>query len=571
MKKLLVHLKEYRKESILGPLFKLTEATFELLVPLVVAAIIDVGISNRDTGYIVKMCLLLVGLAVVGLTCAITAQFFAAKAAVGFVTKLKHLLFAHIQRLSYTELDKIGTSTLITRLTSDMNQVQNGVNLFLRLFLRSPFVVFGAMFMAFTIDARIAWIFVIVIAALSVVVFGIMLISIPLYKKVQGNLDQVTTSTRENLTGVRVIRAFCREEEEIGIFEQRNEQLTSTQKYVGRISALMNPVTYVMINVATILLIWQGAIRVETGILTQGAVVALYNYMSQILVELIKLANMIVNLTKCVACGNRIEAILDISPSITSASYPVQEEGTDVAVEYRNVSLRYKDAGDTSLNHITFTAMRGETIGIIGGTGSGKTSLANLIPRFYEATEGCVCVNGVDVKQYDLAQLREKIGLVPQKAVLFQGSLRENMQWGNANASDEDILQAITLAQAKDVLDSKSNGLDFQVEQGGKNLSGGQRQRFTIARALVRRPEILILDDSSSALDFATDAALRKALRSMPDAPTTFIISQRTSSLQHADKIIVLEDGNMVGLGTHEQLLATCSVYQEIHHSQSDT
>ena len=568
MKKLLVYLKAYRKESILGPLFKLIEATFELLVPLVVAAIIDTGIAQRDTGYIGKMCLLLVGLAVVGLVCAITAQFFAAKAAVGFVTKLKHVLFSHIQKLSYTELDKIGTSTLITRLTSDMNQVQNGVNLFLRLFLRSPFVVFGAMVMAFTIDSQVAWTFVIVIAALSVVVFGIMLISIPLYKKVQGHLDEVTTSTRENLTGVRVIRAFCGEAEEIEKFDQRNERLTSVQKYVGRISALMNPVTYVLINVATIVLIWQGAIRVETGILTQGAVVALYNYMSQILVELIKLANMSVNLTKCVACGNRIQAILDLKSSITPPEQAKVSENPAVAVEFSNVSLRYKDAGDCSLTGINFTALQGETIGIIGGTGSGKTSLVNLIPRFYDTTEGTVKVQGVDVREYDPEVLREKIGLVPQKAVLFQGSIRENMRWGNADASDEEILQAIELAQAKDVLKSKEEGLDFAIEQGGKNLSGGQRQRFTIARALVRKPEILILDDSSSALDFATDAALRKALRSMPGDPTVFIISQRTSSLQHADKIVVLEDGNMVGLGTHEELLNTCAVYQEIYNSQ---
>ena len=568
MKKLLVYLKAYRKESILGPLFKLIEATFELLVPLVVAAIIDTGIAQRDTGYIGKMCLLLVGLAVVGLVCAITAQFFAAKAAVGFVTKLKHVLFSHIQKLSYTELDKIGTSTLITRLTSDMNQVQNGVNLFLRLFLRSPFVVFGAMVMAFTIDSQVAWTFVIVIAALSVVVFGIMLISIPLYKKVQGHLDEVTTSTRENLTGVRVIRAFCGEAEEIEKFDQRNERLTSVQKYVGRISALMNPVTYVLINVATIVLIWQGAIRVETGILTQGAVVALYNYMSQILVDLIKLAIMSVNLSKCGAGGIRIQAILDLKSSIAPPEQAKVSENPAVAVEFSNVSLRYKDAGDCSLTGINFTALQGETIGIIGGTGSGKTSLVNLIPRFYDTTEGTVKVQGVDVREYDPEVLREKIGLVPQKAVLFQGSIRENMRWGNADASDEEILQAIELAQAKDVLKSKEEGLDFAIEQGGKNLSGGQRQRFTIARALVRKPEILILDDSSSALDFATDAALRSAIAKLPGDMSLVIVSQRTASIQHADNILVLEDGILVGQGNHENLLQTCPVYREIYESQ---
>ena len=563
MKKLLVYLKDYIKESILGPLFKLLEALFELFVPLVIAAIIDTGIENGDTGYIIKMCLVLVLLGFVGLAFSITAQYFAAKASVGFVSKIRHVLFGHIQSLSYSELDQIGTSTLITRMTSDMNQVQNGMNLALRLLLRSPFVVFGAMIMAFTIDVPSAMIFVYVTVVLLIVVFGIMLGSIPLYKKVQQKLDAVMTVTRENLTGVRVIRAFCKEDEETDDFINKNNELTASQKFVGKISALMNPVTYVIINLAIIWLIHTGAVRVETGILTQGAVVALYNYMSQILVELIKLANLIINITKSIACGNRIQAVLDIKPDLESRSSSCNEG----SVEFDHVNLRYKNAGADSLSDITFTAAKGETIGIIGGTGSGKSSLVNLIPRFYDAASGEVKVGGVNVKDMDVEQLREKIGVVPQKAVLFQGTIRENMQWGVTNASDDEIMEAIDAAQGLDVIKAKG-GLDCEIEQGGKNLSGGQRQRLTIARALVKKPEILILDDSASALDFATDAALRKSLRELDYHPTVFIVSQRTSSIQHADRIIVLDDGAAVGIGTHDELMKSCSVYQEIYNSQ---
>lgn len=563
MKKLLVYLKDYIKESILGPLFKLLEALFELFVPLVIAAIIDTGIENGDTGYIIKMCLVLVLLGFVGLAFSITAQYFAAKASVGFVSKIRHVLFGHIQSLSYSELDQIGTSTLITRMTSDMNQVQNGMNLALRLLLRSPFVVFGAMIMAFTIDVPSAMIFVYVTIVLLIVVFGIMLGSIPLYKKVQQKLDAVMTVTRENLTGVRVIRAFCKEDEETDDFVTKNNELTASQKFVGKISALMNPVTYVIINLAIIWLIHTGAVRVEAGILTQGAVVALYNYMSQILVELIKLANLIINITKSIACGNRIQAVLDIKPDLESGSSSCNEG----SVEFDHVNLRYKNAGADSLSDITFTAAKGETIGIIGGTGSGKSSLVNLIPRFYDAASGEVKVGGVNVKDMDVEQLREKIGVVPQKAVLFHGTIRENMQWGVTNASDDEIMEAIEAAQGLDVIKAKG-GLDCEIEQGGKNLSGGQRQRLTIARALVKKPEILILDDSASALDFATDAALRKSLRELDYHPTVFIVSQRTSSIQHADRIIVLDDGAAVGIGTHDELMKSCSVYQEIYNSQ---
>lgn len=563
MKKLLVYLKDYIKESILGPLFKLLEALFELFVPLVIAAIIDTGIENGDTGYIIKMCLVLVLLGFVGLAFSITAQYFAAKASVGFVSKIRHVLFGHIQSLSYSELDQIGTSTLITRMTSDMNQVQNGMNLALRLLLRSPFVVFGAMIMAFTIDVPSAMIFVYVTIVLLIVVFGIMLGSIPLYKKVQQKLDAVMTVTRENLTGVRVIRAFCKEDEETDDFITKNNELTASQKFVGKISALMNPVTYVIINLAIIWLIHTGAVRVEAGILTQGAVVALYNYMSQILVELIKLANLIINITKSIACGNRIQAVLDIKPDLESGNSSCNEG----SVEFDHVNLRYKNAGADSLSDITFTAAKGETIGIIGGTGSGKSSLVNLIPRFYDAASGEVKVGGVNVKDMDVEQLREKIGVVPQKAVLFHGTIRENMQWGVTNASDDEIMEAIEAAQGLDVIKAKG-GLDCEIEQGGKNLSGGQRQRLTIARALVKKPEILILDDSASALDFATDAALRKSLRELDYHPTVFIVSQRTSSIQHADRIIVLDDGAAVGIGTHDELMKSCSVYQEIYNSQ---
>lgn len=563
MKKLLVYLKDYIRESILGPLFKLLEALFELFVPLVIAAIIDTGIENGDTGYIIKMCLVLVLLGFVGLAFSITAQYFAAKASVGFVSKIRHVLFGHIQSLSYSELDQIGTSTLITRMTSDMNQVQNGMNLALRLLLRSPFVVFGAMIMAFTIDVTSAMIFVYVTIVLLIVVFGIMLGSIPLYKKVQQKLDAVMTVTRENLTGVRVIRAFCKEDEETDDFINKNNELTASQKFVGKISALMNPVTYVIINLAIIWLIHTGAVRVEAGILTQGAVVALYNYMSQILVELIKLANLIINITKSIACGNRIQAVLDIKPDLEIGNSSCNEG----SVEFDHVNLRYKNAGADSLSDITFTAAKGETIGIIGGTGSGKSSLVNLIPRFYDAASGEVKVGGVNVKDMDVEQLREKIGVVPQKAVLFHGTIRENMQWGVTNASDDEIMEAIEAAQGLDVIKAKG-GLDCEIEQGGKNLSGGQRQRLTIARALVKKPEILILDDSASALDFATDAALRKSLRELDYHPTVFIVSQRTSSIQHADRIIVLDDGAAVGIGTHDELMKSCSVYQEIYNSQ---
>lgn len=568
MNRLFVYLKDYKKETILGPLFKLLEASFELFVPLVVASMIDVGIKTGDTGYIIRMCLVLISLGVIGLVCSITAQYFAAKAAVGFVKKIRHALFRHIQSLSYTELDTLGTSTMITRMTSDVNQVQNGTNLTLRLLLRSPFVVFGAMIMAFTIDWQAALVFVVTIPLLSIVVFGIMLVSIPLYRKVQSRLDRLLGITRENLTGVRVLRAFCKENEEIAEFETRNEDLTGVQKFVGRISALMNPVTYLIINFAVIALIWTGAIRVEAGILTQGMVVALYNYMSQILVELIKMANLIINITKAVACGNRIAAVFDITSSQEQTSVSPETKKDAPLVEFRDVSLQYKNAGEDSLSDLNFTAAAGETIGVIGGTGSGKSSLVRLIPRFYDATRGAVLVQGADVRDYPLDELRGMIGIVPQKAVLFQGTVRDNMKWGNPEATDDEIWDALASAQAQEVVESKEGGLDFVIEQGGRNLSGGQRQRLTIARALVRRPRILILDDSSSALDFATDAALRKAIRELPYSPTVFLVSQRASSIQYADRIIVLDDGCPVGIGTHEELLESCGVYREIYNSQ---
>lgn len=566
--RLFVYLKDYKKETILGPLFKLLEASFELFVPLVVASMIDVGIKTGDTGYIIRMCLLLISLGVIGLVCSITAQYFAAKAAVGFVKKIRHALFQHIQSLSYTELDTLGASTMITRMTSDVNQVQNGTNLTLRLLLRSPFVVFGAMVMAFTIDWQAALVFVATIPLLCIVVFGIMLISIPLYRKVQSRLDRLLGITRENLTGVRVLRAFCKENEEIAEFESRNEDLTGVQKFVGRISALMNPVTYLIINFAVIVLIWTGAIRVETGILTQGMVVALYNYMSQILVELIKMANLIINITKAVACGNRIAAVFDITSSQKQSSAQPETEKDAPLVEFRKVSLQYKNAGEDSLSGLSFTARAGETIGVIGGTGSGKSSLVGLIPRFYDATQGAVLIQGADVRDYPLEELRSMIGVVPQNAVLFQGTVRDNIKWGNPGATDDEIWDALASAQAQEVVESKEGGLDFVIEQAGRNLSGGQRQRLTIARALVRRPRILILDDSSSALDFATDAALRKAIRALPYAPTVFLVSQRSSSIQYADRIIVLDDGCPVGIGTHEELLESCDVYREIYSSQ---
>lgn len=567
MKKLLKYLKAYRREAVLAPFFKMMEAIFELFVPLVVKGIIDQGIPSGDRIYCLQMGLLLLVLAVVGLAMATTAQFFSARAAAGFAAQIKHVLMEHIQSLSYTELDTIGTSTLVTRMTSDVNQVQTGTNLVLRLFMRSPFIVFGAVVMAFTIDVKAALIFVFTVPLLSVVVFGIMLLSIPLYKKVQGQLDRVLGITRENLTGVRVIRAFNKEEEEIGHFRQDNGILTRLQMFVGKISSLLNPLTFVIVNGAILVLVWTGAWRVEGGVLTQGAVVALVNYMSQILVELIKLADLIINVTKAVACGNRIQKVLEISASMKDGTMN-SAGNADTIVAFEHVSLTYAGAGAPALTDIDFRVKRGQTMGIIGGTGSGKTSVVNLIPRFYDATEGQVRVFGQPVEEQSLDSLRSRIAVVPQKAVLFSGTIRENLKWGREDATDEEIMAALTIAQAKEIVENKEGGLDAVVEQGGKNLSGGQRQRLTIARALVRKPEILILDDSASALDFATDAALRKAIREMKDAPAVFIVSQRTSSIRFADQILVLEDGHMAGLGSHEELLKSCEVYQEIFDSQ---
>ncbi|HIZ44930.1 MAG TPA: ABC transporter ATP-binding protein/permease [Firmicutes bacterium] len=577
MKRLMVYLKNYKKECVLAPLFKMLEASFELLVPLVMAAVIDTGIVNGDRGYVIRMCLVMIGLGVTGLICSVTAQYFAAKAAAGFATGVRHALFAHIQGLSYTEMDTLGTSTMITRMTSDVNQTQSGVNMTLRLFLRSPFIVFGAMVMAFTINVRAAMIFVVTIPLLSVVVFGIMLITMPLYKRVQAALDRVLGTTRENLTGVRVLRAFNKEEEERKRFSERNETLTRMQVAAGRVSALMNPITYVIINGAVVALIWTGAIQVDGGIITQGEVVALVNYMSQILVELIKLANLIITITKALACAGRISAVLETESSMTA---PALEEwkgnGKDRmpapakpgTVEFRHVCLTYQNAGAESLTEVDFKAEPGQTIGIIGGTGSGKSSLVNLIPRFYDATKGSVRVDGVDVKEYPLEVLRGKIGVVPQKAVLFKGSISDNLKWGKKDASQEEMWEALELSQAREFVEKKGGGLDMRITQGGKNLSGGQRQRLTIARALVKKPEILILDDSASALDFATDAKLRQAIRGMKEKLTVFIVSQRAASIQYADQIIVLDDGEVAGIGTHEQLLAGCPVYQEIYYSQ---
>lgn len=578
MKKLLRFMKHYKKESVLAPLFKMLEASFELFVPLVMAAIVDTGIKNADIPYILKMGLVLVLLALVGLASAATAQYFSARAAVGFAAELKHALFEHIQAMSYAETDKTGTSTLITRLTSDINQVQSGVNLVLRLFLRSPIVVFGAMIMAFTIDVKAALIFVVTIPALSVVVFGIMLISIPLYKKVQAALDKVLGITRENLGGVRVIRAFSREEEEKEMFAGYNASLTDIQNFVGKISALMNPVTYIIVNVATIVLIYTGAVQVDEGILTQGEVIALVNYMSQILVELVKLANLIITVTKAVACGNRIQSVFE-QPSGMKVyteeeaqkavdSQIEKKAATDAKVVFDHANLCYPGAGADSLTNIDVVVKKGETVGVIGGTGSGKSSLVQMIPRFYDATAGRVLVDGKDVKTYEPGVLKAKIGVVPQKAVLFRGSIRDNICWGKEDATDEEIWQALSAAQAKAFVEEKEGGLDYQIVQGGKNLSGGQKQRLTIARALVKQPEILILDDSASALDYATDAALRKSIKELDKDMTVFIVSQRTASVLHADKIIVLEDGEVAGIGTHEELLASCPVYKEIHESQ---
>lgn len=569
MKSLLKYIKDYKKESILAPLFKMLEASFELMVPLVMAAIIDNGIANSDTSYIFQMGAVLVLLAAVGLASSVTAQYFSAKAAVGFATKLRSALFAHIQGLSYTELDTIGTSTLITRMTSDVNQIQNGVNLTLRLLLRSPFIVFGAMVMAFTVDVQAALIFVVTIPLLAIVVFGIMLVSMPLYKKVQAALDKILGRTRENLAGARVIRAFCNEESETADFEQENALLLNTQVFVGKISAAMNPVTYIIINIALVVLLWTGAIRVDNGIITQGEVVALVNYMSQILVELVKMANLIIQLTKALACAKRVEGIFGITSSMENGTLDKDVvSGENAAVIFEHVSLTYSGGGDESLTDIDFAVKKGETVGIIGGTGSGKTSVVNLIPRFYDATKGRVIVDGIPVKDYEISALREKIGVVPQKAVLFKGTIRENLLWGNENASEQDIEDALRISQAKEFVDTKDGRLDFMIAQGGKNLSGGQKQRLTIARAIVRKPEILILDDSASALDFATDAKLRAAIKEMEKNMTVIIVSQRAASIQYADKIVVLDDDAVAGIGTHEQLLADNVIYQEIYYSQ---
>lgn len=565
---MLAYLKGYVKESILGPLFKLFEATLELIVPLVIARIIDNGINADEpsSAYVVKMSLILLLLGAVGLAFSVTAQYFAAKASVGYVARLRSELFTHVQSLSYTELDRLGTGTVITRMTSDANQVQTGLNLGLRLLLRSPFVVFGAMIMAFTIDVTSALTFAVAIPLLSIVVFGIMLVSIPLYKKVQARLDGVLGKTRENLSGARVIRAFCKEESETEEFNEKNSSLTSVQKYVGKISSLMNPLTYVIINLAILWLIHTGAVEVNAGNLTQGEVVALYNYMSQILVELIKLANLIITITKAVASGSRINAIFNIESSVKDGT-KISGTNSEYAVEFSDVSLRYAASQENSLERISFKVKKGDTVGIIGGTGSGKTSLINLIPRFYDPTEGVVLIDGQDAKLYTEESIREAVGIVPQKAVLFKGTIRDNMKIGNENATDEEILDAIRIAQAENVVSDKG-GLDAIIEQGGKNLSGGQRQRLTIARALTKKPKILILDDSASALDFATDARLRAAIKNIKGDTTVFIVSQRASSIMYADQIIVLEDGEAVGIGTHKELLSDCSVYREIYESQ---
>lgn len=568
LKKLFIYFKGYGRECVLGPLFKLLEASFELIVPLVVAGIIDRGIAAGDSGYVVRMVLLMALLGLVGLLAAVTAQFFAAKAAIGFSTRLRHALMAHIQTLSYTELDTLGASTLITRMTSDVNQVQSGVNMCLRLLLRSPFVVFGAMVMAFTIDARCALIFAAVIAVLSIIVFTIMLVTIPRYRAVQGQLDSVTAATRETLNGVRVLRTFCKEDAEIERFDRRSQTLRRMQLAVGRISAAMNPLTYVVINAAVIVLIHSGAVRVNMGTLSQGEVIALYNYMSQILVELVKLANLIILLTKAWACGDRISAVLGVQSSQSGGLGTLEAAEQRGSVAFEDVSLRYKGAAAAALEHITFSARPGETIGVIGGTGSGKSSLVGLIPRFYDATSGCVRVGGADVRSLKKDALRGAVAVVPQKAMLFQGTIRSNLLWGNENASDEELLDALRTAQALDVVNAKPGRLDEPVEQGGRNFSGGQRQRLTIARALVKKPDILILDDSASALDYATDASLRRAIREMAHRPTTFIVSQRASSVRFADQIIVLDDGSVAGIGTHDALMETCPVYQEIYASQ---
>ncbi|NLI53733.1 MAG: ABC transporter ATP-binding protein [Clostridiales bacterium] len=567
MKSLLIYLKGYRKETVLSPLFKLFEAGLELTVPLVMAALIDRGITAGESGFIVRMCLLLAGLALAGLVSSITAQYFAAKAAAGFGKEVRRALFAKVQSLSFSDLDTVGVSTLETRLTSDSNQAQTGVNLTLRLLLRSPFIVFGAAIMAFTVDARAALVFAAAIPVLAAIIFAVMLISVPLYRAVQGRLDRILGATRQNLAGARVVRAFNLESNEVASFERENDALMRMQNRVGRLSALLNPATYVVINLAIAALIWSGALRVNAGLLTQGGVVALYNYMGQILVELVKLASLIITVTKAVASGNRIRDVLEMSPSMTAPAGSPAPDATAPAVEFFGVGLRYHACADEALSGVTFTARRGETVGVIGGTGAGKSSLVGLIPRFYDASEGVVRVLGADVKDYPLGELRGKIGVVPQNAALFSGTVRENMSWGKEDATDGEIRAALKTAQVLDVVDEKG-GLDFVVAQGGKNLSGGQRQRLTIARALVRRPEILILDDSASALDYATDAALRRAIRAMEGAPTVFIVSQRASSVLYADSIVVLDDGKPVGIGTSEELLRTCPIYREIYETQ---
>lgn len=566
MKKLIKFMKGYGRECALGPLFKLLEAAFELVIPLVVARIVDNGIAQMDRGYILKMCAVMISLGVIGLICSVTAQYFAAGAAVGFCTRLRHAVLERILGLSYRQIDSMGTSTMITRMTADINQIQNGVNLTLRLLLRSPFVVFGAMIMAFTIDVQAALVFVGVIPVLCLIVFGIMLITMPMYRKVQGALDQVTSATRQNLTGVRVLRAFCKEEDEVRAFQGMTNDLAEKQLTAGGVSVLMNPVTLVVINLAVVLLVRIGAVKVDGGILTQGMVIALYNYMSQILVELVKMANLIITMTKAAACANRVSAVLDMQSDQKSGTKTA--DGITGEVEFRGVSARYSDSGNPALMNVSFLAKPGQTVGIIGGTGSGKTTLVSLIPRLYDASEGQVLIGGQNVDEYDMDSLRHQIGIVPQKAVLFKGTIRQNLLWGNENASDNDLWAALEIAQAREVVKDKDGELGAAVEQGGVNFSGGQRQRLTIARALVRSPKILILDDSASALDYATDASLRKAIRSMKNPPTTFIVSQRAASVRYADEILVLEDGALVGKGTHEELLGSCAVYQEIYYSQ---
>lgn len=560
-------MKGYRAAAISAPFFKVLEAIFELMIPLVVAEIIDVGIKNSDRPYVFKLCGLMILLGLVGFTCTLFAQYFAARAAVGFSANIRSAVFRHAQTLSFSDIDRMGTSTMITRITSDVTQVQSGVNLTLRLFSRSPVIVFGSMIMAFTLDVKSALIFTVAIPILCVIVFGIMLGSIPLYKKVQARLDRVLGITRENLAGTRVIRAFANEETEIKDFNRNNEALNAAQKFAGKFSALMNPVTCLVVNLAIVALIYTGAIRVEVGILTQGAVIALYNYMSQILVELVKLANLIITMTKAAACAGRIEQLLEDGGK-ESAKADSDEKKNNDAVTFSHVSLTYENASEESLSNIDFSVKKGETVGIIGGTGSGKTSLAHLIPRFYDATKGEITLDGVDIRAYSAEELREKVGIVMQKAVLFKGTIRDNIRWGNPNATDEQIMKALETAQVSEIVNSKEGGLDFMIEQGGKNLSGGQRQRLGIARTLVAEPEILILDDSASALDYATDANLRSAIRNMQGERTVFIVSQRTASILHADRILVLDDGKLVGSGKHEELLDRCEVYSEIYYSQ---